>query len=258
MIDITCTKTLVSDTKPDGTSVQTEAYIIKIYQDGVLSAVDQESKFLTLGDNLYLGGRIYNTTTGDTKADYLCDCNIYNLQLYDTAITDFDVVVNYINNLVSTQYVNGSPKFSIINEELKKNFCERNSDGTINSYMFVNGQYSINFLLDASNNLSETNLNNYAKVLGIPIMLVDVSTDDQWTFNNFVTQQTAGAVSLPATSNKTIQYWDPQGSNTKVITINDATIELQGTSTLADAIKNINATIPDSTVFIPKDTWFPE
>ena len=33
---------------------------------------------------------------------------------------------------------------------------------------------------------------------------------------------------------------------------------MQGTSTLADAVKNLNITVPNDTVFIPKNTWFPE
>mgnify|MGYP000659638849 CR=1 FL=1 len=41
-------------------------------------------------------------------------------------------------------------------------------------------------------------------------------------------------------------------------TINNATIELQGTSTLADAVKNINITTPDTSIFVPKSTWLPE
>ena len=37
--------------------------------------------------------------------------------------------------------------------------------------MFKNGQYNIDFLLNGAGNLDSDKLNNYAKVLGIPIML---------------------------------------------------------------------------------------
>ena len=114
-------------------------------------------------------------------------------------------MINYINNKVSTSYINNQPNFSIITEELKTNFCERASDGSVTSYMFKNGEYTIDFLLDGSSHLDITKLSNYAKVLGIPIMLIDVSTDANWTFDAFVTQQTAGNVSLPKTSGRTIQ-----------------------------------------------------
>lgn len=264
MVDITCLQTTVKDTTNTGEVVEKVGYIVKVYLDGVLTAVKELSAFPTLGDSIYFGSRVYNVSTGtgstSLKADYLCDCNIYNFQLFDYALTDFDIMINYINNKVSTSYSNGNPDFSIIPQELRTNFCERAADGSVVSYMFnkQTGQYSIDFLLDGAGNLSEENLNSYAKVLGIPIMLIDVSTDSAWTFNNFVTQQTAGNVSLSPTSGKTIQYWDPNGSNNKVLPINDTTIELQGTSTLADAVKNLNITVPNSTAFIPKDTWLPE
>lgn len=260
MVDITCLQTTTKDTTSSGEVVEKVSYIVKIYLDGVLTAVNQESEFPKIGDAIYFGSRVYNAVDGKEKADYLCDCNIYNFQLFDHALSDFDVMVNYINNKVSTNYSNGNPNFSIINDELKTNFCERDSDGGVVSYMFNKNtkQYSIDFLLDGAGKLSEDALNNYARVLGIPIMLIDVSTDEAWTFNNFVTQQTAGNVSLPATSGKTIQYWDPTYNDFSVKTLNDVAIELQGTSTLADAVKNLNISVPTDTVFIPKDTWFPE
>nr|DAQ68408.1 MAG TPA: Serine/threonine-protein kinase BRI1-like 1 [Crassvirales sp.] len=252
-VDITCQKVTAKDIDDKGEEITYDIFIIKVYVDGVLTAVTKETSFPSLSDKVYFGGRI----AGD-KSTYLCDCNIYNFQLYDTALTDFDIMINYINNKVSTSYINNQPNFSIITEELKTNFCERASDGSVTSYMFKNGEYTIDFLLDGSSHLDITKLGNYAKVLGIPIMLIDVSTDANWTFDAFVTQQTAGNVSLPKTSGRTIQYWDPNGANTSIINITNASVELQGTSTLSDSVKNLNITVPEDTVFIPKDTWFPE
>lgn len=252
-VDITCQKVTAKDINDKGEEITYDIFIIKVYVDGVLTAVTKETSFPSLSDKVYFGGRI----AGD-KPTYLCDCNIYNFQLYDTALTDFDIMINYINNKVSTSYINNQPNFSIITEELKTNFCERASDGSVTSYMFKNGEYTIDFLLDSSSHLDITKLSNYAKVLGIPIMLIDVSTDANWTFDAFVTQQTAGNVSLPKTSGRTIQYWDPNGANTSIINITNASVELQGTSTLSDSVKNLNITVPEDTVFIPKDTWFPE
>lgn len=252
-VDVTCQKVTAKDTNDKGEQITYVTFIIKVYVDGVLTAVTKESAFPTLSNKIYFGGRL-----AGGKPTYLCDCNIYNFQLYDTALTDFDIMINYINNKVSTSYVNNQPNFSIIADELKTNFCERASDGSVTSYMFKNGEYTIDFLLDGSSHLDVTKLNNYAKVLGIPIMLIDVSTDANWTFDAFVTQQTAGNVSLPETSGRTIQYWDPNGANTSVINITNASVKLQGTSTLSDSVKNLNITVPEDTIFVPKDTWFPE
>ena len=254
MVDITCTSTQVYDPQ---VGKEVRKFLVKVYLDGVLTAISEETQFLSLGDCIYLGGKQYNSPNGMVY-DYLCDCNIYNLQIFDAPLSDLDIMTNYINNKVATSYINKQPNFNIIDSELKKNFCERNPDGSVVSKLFQNGQYSINFLLDASDKLSEEYLNSYAKILGIPIMLIDVHEDSAWTFNAFVTQQTAGTVSLNKTERRTIQYWDPTGGNTKVVNIKDCDIELQGTSTLSDAVKNINITTPNTTAFAPKASWLPE
>ena len=256
-VDITCTQTTTETLNDKGETVEVTSYIIKVYLAGVLTATRQLSSFISLGDTIYLGCRTYTVGT-EQKYIYLCDCNLYNMQIYDTPLSDYDIATNYINNKVSTTYVSGSPTFTIIDSELKKNFCERNADGTVLSHLYTDSGYSIDFLLGADGKLSQDNLNSYAKSLGIPIVLLDVSTDPNWTFNSFVTQQTSGQVSLPASSGKTIQYWDPNGSNNNVLSILNCSIELQGTSTLADFVKNLNITVPDTTAFIPKKTWFPE
>ena len=240
----------VNDSNQTSTS-----YLIKVFLDGVLTSVSTSTQPLRLGDNFVLGGRTYGTTNTPT---YLCDCNIYSLKFYDTDLSDLDVMINYINNKVATSYQDKVPGYSIIDDELKKNFCERGENNSVISRLYRNNSYTIDFLLDERGKLSEENLTTYAKILGIPVMMIDVSTDPNWTFDNFVRQQTSGSVDLRASENRDIYYWDPEGSNTKVIEIHGATIDLQGTSTLSDVVKNIDITVPDSTAFIPKDTWFPE
>lgn len=253
-IDIVCVHSDDRYIDSSGEEKQERHYIIKVYLEGALSAVGNYSIFPTVSDEIYIGGKVY----GDLNdSGWLCDCNIYNLQVYDHALSDFDIVNNYINNRVASTYKDGNFDFSIIDAELRRNFCERRADGQVTSYLYQNGAYTIDFLLDGQS-LSESELNQYAKAVGIPVMLIDVSTDDSWTFENFVNQQTADNVQLLPTSGKTISYWDPTQQNTSVLQVHNCTIELQGTSTLADAVKNINITVPNDTAFIPKDTWLPE
>lgn len=251
-LDIVCIHSDDDYIDSEGQLQKQRHYIIKIFLEGALSAVLNTNSFPTLGDSIFIGGKTYGENEG-----WLCDCNIYNLQVYDYAFSDYEILINYVNNKISETYKDSNFDFSIIDEELRKNFCERDAEGNVTSYIYQNGSYTVDFLLDGTK-LSEDKLNQYAKAVGIPVMLIDVSTDDSWTFNNFVTQQTADNVQLPDTSGKTLMYWDPTQQNTSVLTVNDVTIGLQGTSTLADAVKNINITVPDSTVFIPKSTWLPE
>lgn len=256
-IDITCERATAEDTTSSGTVTNTY-YIIKIYQDGVLSSVSSLSQLPQFGSELYIGARVYMGIDGQEVINQ-CDCDIYSIKIYDKALDELELLTNYINALAYTDYRDGNPNFDRIPIELKKNFCERTESNKLTSLLYQNGQYSINFLIDPTTQLlSKDSLNDYAKILGIPIMMIDVYNDENWTFNNFKNQQTAGAVTLKKSEGRNIYYWDPTRNNQTVLTIEDATIELQGTSTLSDAVKNLNITIPDDAVFVPKETWFPE
>lgn len=260
IVDIVCRqteyKTMVGD------ELQTiNGYIIKVYIDGVMTSVKEYSTYIfdnTIFNNIYLGGRPYSGKDKDEIA-YLCDCSIYSLDIYTTVLDEYDIMIKYINNQVISKYVDGAPNYDIIGEQLRYNFCSRNSDGTVNSLLYNKaiGSYDISFLL-SGNNLDINKLNTNAKEIGLPIMLIDVSNIPDWTFNNFVQLQSDDSRKLADADNVPIQYYDPNGSNSSVVKISGCTIALQGTSTLKDAVKNINITVPNDSVFIPKDTWFPE
>lgn len=264
-ITITCKKQTTRTQIATG-YVDSVSYVIKIYLDGVLSTIRSLTAPIQFGDNLYLGARQY-VKNGKSVIYNKCDVDIYNLNIYTYALNEFDIMVDNINNIISTDYINGAPNYDRIQVELKKNFCERKSDGSIKSYLYnEHTGYNVDFLLDSSGRLNTKSIQEQAAFIGIPIALIDVSNDPSWTFDQFVKQQSASSTTLTATTNKTLQYWDPIGINkqdktgidTSVKTINGVTIELQGTSTLADAVKNVNVTVPDTSVFVPKATWFPE
>ncbi len=257
-IDIVVIQTQDPYYNEDGIQVNEIHHVVKVYQDGALSAIRNYSGSFIPTDSsgysntIYVGGKIYNNIEV-----WLCDCNIYGIQIYDTELNDYDITIKNINNKVAATYSNGEFNFDIINDELRKNFCERQADGTVISHIFENDNYTIDFLLN-SEGLDQTNLNNYAKAIGIPIMLIDVSGNNQWTFDNFVSQQSKEVNDPMKAEGITISYWDATQNNSDVIKIQNSNIALQGTSTLADAVKNINITVPDDTVFIPKDSWLPE
>lgn len=259
-VNIVCEKT--SYTKPDGNggTEQVTEYILKVYVDGVMSSVnDLGSTFPTIGDTIYLGCRMIKSSGEETYFN-LCDCDIYTVKVYDKVLTDYDIMINYINNKALTSYSNGIPGFSIINSELKKNFCTRDANNNITSnlYNVDTNSYTIDFLMNGDS-LDSTKLNEHAAALGIPIMLIDVSANDSWTFDQFSQQQSyTSDHDFPSAEHVRIQYWDPTGNNTNVITLPDTTVGMQGHSTLADFAKNLNITIPTGTYFTPIKEWFGE
>lgn len=263
-VDITCMQTIAGVPDPvTGQIHKAVSYIVKVYLDGVLTAIRRLSDFPTFSSDIYLGCRARMVGTSTEYYNY-CDCNIYSFSVFDTALSDYDIMLQHINMQLYTHYLNGAKNYNLISSELKKNFCTRNADGSVHSNLYQvdanggPGDYTIGFLLNAQSQLDQQQLNDNAAALGLPVVLIDVSSDPNWTFNAFIAQQTAGAVSLPASEGRLVQYWDPNGGNTNIQNINNCIIELQGTSTLADAVKNINITVPDTTAFIPKETWFPE
>lgn len=263
MVDIVVLQTTTDKPLPDGGTEEIVTYIFKVYLDGVLTATRSIENFPTFSDEIFLGSRHYNVGTQEVYSN-LCDCNIYNLQIYDTALTDYDIMIKYINNTATTNYLNGEPNFSLINTELRKNFCYLNGDTVVsNLYNPTADKYSVDFLVQESTEgivLNQQNLADYGSAIGIPIVLIDVSADSSWTFNAFAAQQTysVDSANILGSDNVRCQYWDPNGSNQQIVTLPNISIKLQGHSTLADFVKNINITVPDDLAFIPKEDWFPE
>ena len=263
IVDIVILQATVTKPKTGGGTEVVTSYIAKVYVDGVMTAIQTLSSFpfprtTDKVDEIYLGCRVTSTGT----MCYNCDCNIYNYKVYDTALSDYDIMINYINNKVLTEYyTNGQPGFSHIDSELQKNFCERDTNNNVSSLIYdVNSdKYSLSSLtIDSSTGTTfNSQLLEKAKSIGIPMMIIDVSADPKWTFAEFSNQQAYGSVTLSPSENRRIVYWDPSASDSSIFEFT-GNIELQGHSTLADFVKNINITLPDTTMFIPKETWFPE
>jgi hypothetical protein len=110
-------------------------YIVKVYLDGVVSAIRKLSTRIKMGDNLYVGCRRY-VKGGNEYLINKCDTNIYSIRIYTEALNEFDLMCQHINNIISTNYVNNAPNYNRIDAELKKNFCSRDADGNVKSLLY--------------------------------------------------------------------------------------------------------------------------
>ena len=261
-VDIVCISVKEPFIDEYGQQQTAEYHVIKIFVDGALSAVRKYTGAIdtdTYNTEIYIGGKKYNN-----EELWLCDCNIYGLQIYNRELNDYDISIKTINNKVGFTYNNGAFDYDIITKELRNNFCERASNGEVVSHLYDlnTDNYTINFLVKTNAQgkyeLNLDNLTAYAASLGIPIMLIDVSSNSSWTFDNFISQQSTELNQVVKAEGIRIQYYDPTQSNNSVITIDDTSVELQGTSTLADSVKNIDITVNDETMFIPRSSWLPE
>ena len=237
---------------------------VLIYVNGVIESAATISDFI--GDwakeNILLGcskkGSVYSS---------FADINVYRLMLYTTTLTDYDILFNYLNNMSFSHYVidsdgKGAPDISYIENGLARNFIKYNIDTNRpgESWLWdnTNSSYNVSNFIVSGGLKPAGELSNYS--IPIPIVYLDVSKEDSWTWDNFTSPKRRDSNSLPSVSAK-VQYYDGKsgimcgGDKEKPMT---ATVSIQGTSTLADNIKNLNIQFDDNTVFIPKESWLPE
>lgn len=237
---------------------------VLIYINGVIESATIISDFI--GDwakeNILLGC----SKKGSSYSSF-ADISVYRLMLYTTTLTDYDILFNYLNNMSFSHYIidsdgKGAPDNSYIEEGLARNFIKYNLDTNKpgESWLWdnTNSSYNVSNFIAAGSLKPAGELSNYS--IPIPIIFLDVTGEDSWTWDNFTSPKRKDSNSLPSVS-ATIQYYDGKsgimcgGDRNKPMT---ATVSIQGTSTLADNIKNLNIQFDEGTVFIPKESWLPE
>ena len=236
-----------------------------VYIDGVLEAVFniKRTDIIPNVPNIYIGAQVY-----DDKSMFYTDVNIYRIALYKTCLNPYHILFDYLNDQARTHLLSdGSFDASYIEDGLKRNFISVDEESNKTSLLwdvtsnFNNNDsdfsdcFTLNNLISISgNDVSFRNdLNTASFNIPIPMMLIDVSHDTSWTWKNFITPDST----LRQVDECRFQYFDHTQSNSSIIT-GSVSVSLQGTSTLADFVKNLNITFADDAVFIPKDTWFPE
>ena len=240
---------------------------IRIYLNGVLSYAKDgiENLFNNSKDTLPLMtlGVLYGKET-DANGNVsnvplnLCDFNLYHLQFFKEAINEFDVLVDYANNLARSNYKDALPNYELLQNEIKTNFCALDEDGNVTQsviYDMVDDKYSFAKFF-ANNEFNHTFIAQNIDNIGIPLMYIDVS--DSWTYAHFIKDHKNSSDDALRLKGRTIQYFDPTQANSVFLKINNCTIEPQGTSTKSDVIKNLNIIVPDNTIFIPIPEWLPE
>jgi len=282
IVDIVYQKTSTKFKDQNNEEHEEVKWYLKIYVDGVLTVVQKDSYVNFDRSYCYIGGREWTDKLGNFNQSYLCDVNLYSLQIFDTPLNDLDILGMYINNKIVSGYTNGTPNYAFKNKELPSSFCKQidskfMSDGTtinpdygkITSFIYGDNGFQITNLISGES-VDSTSVGiliknestlQYAKSLGIPIIQLDISGDNGWTFDQFK-KQLAQNEKLNQTSGD-FYYWDPNSNNQDIIKIPGIKVSIQGQSSKSDFVKNLNIQMPsknktDRTFFTPKATWFPE
>lgn len=200
------------------------------------------------------------------EAMYFTDTSIYRVALFNKCLDPLQVLYDYLNDQALTHLTKDyKPDTSYIEAGLKRNFIKSEEGGGYTSLL-----YNINKSFDNnSDNYNENfSLGNFIAVsadtaeikeevknfsVPLPLMFIDVSSAESWTWSDFITPNSG----IKEAANCKFQFYDQNGSCTDIIT-GACDVDLQGTSTLSDAIKNLQIMFKDNVVFVPKETWFPE
>lgn len=247
-----------------------------VYLDGVIECVLQLSydqivpKNLTdffIGASVNLEGEAFDFT----------DMNLYNFSLYNVCLSPYDILINRLNNQARVNLRNSAPDTDYIEKGLLRNFLTSNEEGTNvkESMLYDINIQDISFNNNSTSSGQDGILNSYFKVanfidgvsqslrdsiksftIPIPIVYINVGGNSQWTWENFISPQT-GDTALEKCS-ALIEYYDQNLEAGTIFKLNQASVKPQGTSTLADYIKNLNISFEDGVLFSPKETWFPE
>lgn len=248
----------------------------KVYIDGVMTGSANDIDLRTvigtdlINPNIYLGCSKYNENYFN-----FADVQYYRLMIYSKALTDYEILLNFLQNQAYTNFTEqGLPNGTLISDGFRRNFIDYNSTtGEIQeSYLWDNSSetYSVsNFITtsvgDDGSTSTGINPNISLYTIPLPILYVDLSAFEIWTWNNFRSNEASVITNLKNTPayGAVFNYYDPNGTNTNIIK-GGCAISLQGTSTLNDIIKNLNFGInwdtgsATKTVFIPKKNWCPE
>lgn len=251
-------------------------HITKVYIDGVITGSANDIDLRTvigtnlINPNIYLGCSKYDSTLFN-----YADVQYYRLMIYSKALTDYEILLNFLQNQAYTNFTEqGLPDGNLISEGFRRNFISYNSmTGEIQqSFLWDNSNetYSVSNLVSTStgdDGSTSTGINPNISLytIPLPILYIDLSSFETWTWSNFTSNDASTISNLknnPAYG-AVFNYYDPNGSNSNIIK-GGCAISLQGTSTLNDIIKNLNfrlnwdAGSATKTVFIPKNNWCPE
>lgn len=230
-----------------------------VYIDGVIERVYSiDSQNIYPGNNtIYIGAQ--------ENEIYFTDTTIYRVSLFNKCLNPYQVLFETLNDRARTHLLSsGLPDIDYIQDGLKRNFIDVDENGNTESLLWDTSKQFNNNLTDFSNlftlsklvSITENNISFRSDIqqysIPIPIMIIDVS--QSWTWENFITPK----AQLEPLTGCRMEYYDQTQNNGIINKISSVGVSLQGTSTLADFIKNLNLEFPDNCVFIPKPTWLPE
>ena len=225
---------------------------VEVYHNGVLLNY-------SFGNNSIYDLSVFNEMSfacyknGNELSQYT-NINLQTISFYAIALNPYQIVCNYINNLVTYDLDESyGLNTELLRNKLKSNLIVFDDVNRTYSCALWNGEsYTDNWAsVDSSNRLTVNQ--NLADAAGeLPIVMLDFSNNSHWTWeafrNNWATTPISDAEDVK------FYYIVDNSDRGAGMTV---TVQKQGTSSLAYSSKNLEIVFNDS-MFWPKNTWFPE
>lgn len=254
--------------------------LILIYVNGVINAARTCANFSydknNLASNIYLAADGINASSGTIIRNY-ADVNFYDIQLFRSAFSDKDAVVNYINSkarasLIAAQGQDtpSSINFDDYNKWRSRNFFKSSKDTSGNDV------WTCSLWDDINNTYSVPDFSSLTTSKPpLPVVFLDFYGQNGGTKFTKSAYETIGVSTDIDYSGGTFHYYDP--STDKQVDLNGAlTVQFQGTSSVNYRSKNLEiifdgyvtkvnsesgVTEEDKSkplLFQPREDWFPE
>ena len=255
LMTITITYSQVAQDKPGCVFVYINGTVERVFSNIEISSL------IPVNENkVYLAAQVE-----DGESMFYTDTSFYRVTMYPKCLSPLQVLYEYLNDQAFTHLKDNIPDSTYITEGLKRNFISTDEYGNHTSLLYNSLQdfdnnaetFNDNFLFSNLVSITSTSteirgdISNY--IVPLPLMVIDVSKGSNWTWNNFISPNTT----LNQVDGCSFQYYDQNGTNQSIIK-GECSVNIQGTSTLSDAIKNLQITYSDDVVFVPKETWLPE
>ena len=230
--------------------------MVEVYHNGVLLALSTNVSTRDIfGWNSFSEILIgcYRNLNGTLSQN--TNLKLQALSLYATAFTPYQVVCNWINNLVTWDLDNNSINTRLLNEKLNANLITRNSDKTYSCALWDNEQGNDfndkEWILYNEGWAPEPKLH---WACPIPIIILDFSGNPLWDWDTFRTSWATAGAKPDAARRVPFCFCNPNGGT---ITKAEVTVEGQGTTSLGYTIKNLNIDFGENLFWVKQD-WFPE
>lgn len=230
--------------------------IVEVYHNGVLLAINKRVNAadvfgLSQFDEMSIA--CYKQASNLTQ---FTNIKLQSVAFYAIALNPYQIVCNWINHLVTYELDGNTLNTALLNKKLGENLITAKDDGTYECAIWdiQSGEFSTqNWITINNGQLSPDG--RLHQICPIPIVILDLSTNSNWNWDRF-TQSWASTQQLPA-ENVPMYFYKAFGGETVLNSI-PVTVEGQGTTSKAYAIKNLNIDFGENRLFWAKQNWFPE